>query len=129
MVQLKFFPLNVYFYSMQFSKLNRNFIAVLFQGIFICYTLFTVFNENHYPVRSKENSKTLFCLNTSSSTVVRVASEQSASSISFIEHFNFEKLWLCAELFQSTELIKNVGLHISSRAFNTFYILTTIHAP
>jgi len=114
---------------MQFSGWSRNFIATLFQGIIICYTLFTVFNENYYPVRAKENSKALFCLNTNSASVVRVASEQTASSISFIEHYNFEKLWLCAELFQSTELLKNVGLHISSRAFNTFYILTTIHAP
>ncbi len=104
--------------------------AALFQSVFLFFILFSAYSEAGNPIRVKTNSKKLLCISPGSSVLVREASEQLSVSLSFIKnHSILEKIWLCAEWVHSSELMTNTSLQISSRVYNTFYVITTIHAP
>jgi len=114
---------------MGFIQSNRKFTACLFQVFFLFFILFAAFNEAPDTIHTKQNSKPLFCIGSGSLVVVREASEQVTSSVAFIKNYSFEKLWRCAQLLQSNQLLTNLALGVSCRAYHIFYLLTTIHAP
>jgi hypothetical protein len=121
---------NSYFYGMTFIQKRRILWASLFQMVILFFILFNVYSETHNPLRFKSDSKSLLCISSGSSVVVREATEQLTTSLSFVKDHNLlEKIWLCAEWFQSSELFTNTSLQISNRVYNTFYFVITIHAP
>lgn len=115
---------------MTFIQKRRILWAGLFQSVFVFFILFTAYSEANSAIRIKSDSKTLLCISSGSSVVVREASEQASASLSLIkDHSQLEKTWLCAEWVRSSVLFTNTALEISNRVYNTFYIVTTIHAP
>jgi len=61
--------------------------------------------------------------------VVRETSEQIASTLSFLKFFGLQEIWRNAVSVHTSQLFTNAALQISTRIFNPFYKLTTIHAP
>ncbi len=61
--------------------------------------------------------------------VVRNSSEQSIPALSFLKNFSLQEIWHYAATVHSSELFTNSALLISTRIFNPFYVVTTIHAP
>jgi hypothetical protein len=115
---------------MTFIQKRRILWAGLFQSVFVFFILFTAYSEANAPIRVKSNSKTFICISSGSSVVVREAAKQVSASLSvFKDHSLLEKTWLCAEWIRSSVLFTNTALRISNRVYNTFYIVTTIHAP
>jgi len=115
---------------MTFIQKRRILWAGLFQSVFVFFILFGAYSEANAPAHVKTDSKALLCISSGSSVVVREASEQvSASPSLFKDHSQLEKTWLCAEWIRSSVLFTNTALRISSRVYNNFYIVTTIHAP
>ncbi len=115
---------------MEFIQKKKILWAALFQSVFVFFILFSAYSEAGNPIRVKTDSRTILCISTGSSVVVREASEQLATSLSFVkDHSLLEKIWQYAEWNHSSELFTNTALQISNRVYNTFYILITIHAP
>ncbi|HRG78832.1 MAG TPA: hypothetical protein PL167_04440 [Cyclobacteriaceae bacterium] len=102
-------------------------VAFLFQVVIVFLILFTAYSEAVPQVKS--HSKTLLCVGPGASLVVRETSEQTASTLSFLKFFGLQEIWRYAASVHTFELFTNSALQISTRIFNPFYILTTIHAP
>jgi hypothetical protein len=119
-----------YFCTMTFLQNRRILWAGLFQSVFVFFILFAAYSESIAPIRVKTDSKTLLCISSGSSVVVREASEHISAPLSLLNHHGLlEKSWLCAEWIRSSAWFTNTALRISSRIYNTFYFVTTIHAP
>jgi len=115
---------------MAFLQKRRLQIAVLFQVVFVCFILFGALPAASPQIQIKIDSKSLLCISSGSAVVVREASEPLLVALSFIQNKSLrEKSWLCAEGIQSSKVLTNTALEISNRVYNTFYEVTTIHAP
>ncbi len=115
---------------MGFLQKRRFQITVLFQLVFVFFILLTAWSSASAPIQIKTNSKTLLCISSGTSLVVREAFEHSPSSLSLTNDDSLqEKTWRFVEWIQSSALLTNAALRISNRVYNTFYIVITIHAP
>jgi len=115
---------------MKFMQKRRIELAHLFQVVILFFILFSSYVETNHNALTKNHSKTLLCPSHGISVTVREASEQLSIAPSFIKnHILLEKIWLCVEAVRSSELFTNTALQVSSRFYNTFYVLITIHAP
>ncbi len=105
-------------------------MAILFQAVFLFFILFSSFNEVNKVSNDNSHSKALLCINPGNSIVVRETSEQFSTGLSLIKDNSIlENGWLFAEQIKLLELFNNPALQVPNRIYNTFYILTTIHAP
>jgi len=115
---------------MGFLQKRRLQITVLFQSVFVFFILLAAWSSAGAPIQIKTDSKALLCISSGTSVVVREASEQLPSSLSLTnDHSLQEKTWRFFERIQSSSLLTNTALTISNRIYNTFYTVTTIHAP
>jgi hypothetical protein len=111
---------------MNFLRSIRIYVAFLFQVAIIFLILSTA---SEAAPQAKSQSKTLLCVSPGASMVVRETSEQIASTLSFLKFLGLQEIWRNAVSVHTSQLFTNAALQISTRIFNPFYILTTIHAP
>jgi hypothetical protein len=105
-------------------------LAILLQSVFLFFILSPAFNEVNQPSLHDTHSKPLLCISPGNSVVVREISEQLSTGLCLIKDNSiFENVWLCAERVKLLELFTNPALLVPNRIYNTFYVLTTIHAP
>jgi hypothetical protein len=114
---------------MKFIQKRRIELAHLFQMVILFFILFSSYVETNHTTLTKDHSKTLLCASHGISVTVREASEQLSIAPFIKNHILLEKIWLCVEAVRSSELFTNTALQVSSRFYNTFYVLITIHAP
>lgn len=120
----------LYFCQMRLLEKRRIPLAILFQSVFLFFILFSAFNEVNKASHQYAHSKSLLCISPGNPVVVRETSEQLSTGLSLIKDNSIlENVWLCAERIKLLELFTNPALQVPNRIFNTFYILTTIHAP
>jgi hypothetical protein len=113
---------------MNILRRRKKYWAILFQVVIVFSVFFSAYSEAGTQ-HAKSHSNTLLCVSPGTSLVVRETSEQSTLSLSFVKNFSLLEIWHYAAIVHSLELFTNSALQISTRIFNPFYILTTIHAP
>lgn len=113
---------------MNFLRSNKNAWTILFKGIIAFFILFSTYSA-HGPQQNKAQTKTLFCVSSGATVVVREASVQSIPSLSFFQKDLLQETWWYVEGIYAAEIFTNAALKVSARIYNPFYLLPTIHAP
>jgi hypothetical protein len=113
---------------MNFLRKRKKYWAILLQVVIAFFLFFSSYSESGNQ-QVKTHSKTLLCVGPGATVVVRNTSEQSIPSLSFVKNFSQQEIWHYVATVHSSELLTNSALLISTRIFNPFYVVTTIHAP
>jgi len=113
---------------MNLLRRRKKYWAILFQVVIAFFLFYSSYSEPGNQ-QGKTHSKTLLCVSPGETVVVRNPSEQTIPALSFIKNFNLKEIWHFVATVHSSELFTNSALLISTRIFNPFYVVTTIHAP